>query len=428
VGVKLPGLEFQNQRVEAAFRKELVYGEDDAGRAGPAQFAALFADVRRNYFRLFFHYMYFDVAKWSYLQFGMLVPYVALGRILREAAARTRCAHFGLLAGRVWHLSDLGVVGQLVRNTPTVGEALHKLNVHQHLNCEGAVPFLRETAGVADFGIAIYDAGVTGLEQLFDAYIATNMNFARELCGPTWTPTAVFIPSAKPHDFTHHRHFLNVSPTFNAEFCAIRFSAHWLRKAVNGADPALLQLAESQVSCDKVPSIVQQASRALRILFLDSKYSGDDVAQALSMHRRTLNRRLHDEGTTFQAVLDDVRFELARQLISSSHIALDDVAASLGYAGASPFTRRFTRSCASSSACAETFSNFSISCCCAAKARTTRMPPRFSSITRDITVRRSCSSSHVARNFSCAFDEFQPMNGTKLRLSRPSSQSVEISR
>jgi AraC-like DNA-binding protein len=61
------------------------------------------------------------------------------------------------------------------------------------------------------------------------------------------------------------------------------------------------------------------------------------------MHRRTLNRRLHDEGTTFQAVLDDVRFELARQLISSSHIALDDVAASLGYAGASPFTRRFTR-------------------------------------------------------------------------------------
>jgi hypothetical protein len=101
------------------------------------------------------------------------IPYIALGRILHEAAARTRCAHFGLLAGRVWHLSDLGVVGQLVRNTPTVGEALHKLNVHQHLNCEGAVPFLRETAGVADFGFAIYDAGVTGLEQLFDSYIAT---------------------------------------------------------------------------------------------------------------------------------------------------------------------------------------------------------------------------------------------------------------
>ena len=82
VGVKLPGLEFQNQRVEAAFRKELVYGEDDPGRAGPGAFAALFADVKQNYFRLFWHYMYFDVARYTYLQFGVLVPYIALGPTL----------------------------------------------------------------------------------------------------------------------------------------------------------------------------------------------------------------------------------------------------------------------------------------------------------------------------------------------------------
>jgi len=82
VGIKLPGLEFENQRVEAAFRKELVYGEDDTDRATPARFTALFGDVRLNYFRLFFHYMYFDVARYSYLQFGVLVPYIALGPTL----------------------------------------------------------------------------------------------------------------------------------------------------------------------------------------------------------------------------------------------------------------------------------------------------------------------------------------------------------
>ena len=82
VGFKLPGLEFQNQRVEAAFRKELVYGEDDGERATPARFGVLFDDVRRNYFRLFFHYMYFDVARYTYLQFGVLVPYIALGPTL----------------------------------------------------------------------------------------------------------------------------------------------------------------------------------------------------------------------------------------------------------------------------------------------------------------------------------------------------------
>jgi peptide/bleomycin uptake transporter len=82
VGIKLPGLQFQNQRVEAAYRKELVYGEDDANRASPPAAGKLFRDVRSNYFRLFFHYLYFDVAKWSYLQFGVLVPYIALAPTL----------------------------------------------------------------------------------------------------------------------------------------------------------------------------------------------------------------------------------------------------------------------------------------------------------------------------------------------------------
>ena len=48
-GIKLPGLEFKNQRVEAAFRKELVLGEDDESRAEPAKLTELFNNVRRNY-------------------------------------------------------------------------------------------------------------------------------------------------------------------------------------------------------------------------------------------------------------------------------------------------------------------------------------------------------------------------------------------
>merc|ERR1712194_641442 len=78
IGIRLPGLEFNNQLVEAAYRKELVYGEDNAERAGPAVVQDLFAHIRENYFRLFLNYMYFDVAKYSYLQFGVVVPYLAL--------------------------------------------------------------------------------------------------------------------------------------------------------------------------------------------------------------------------------------------------------------------------------------------------------------------------------------------------------------
>lgn len=78
VGIKLPGLEFRNQRVEAAYRKELVYGEDNADRADPPTVVELFSNVRKNYFRLYFHYMYFNVARIFYLQTDNIFPYIVL--------------------------------------------------------------------------------------------------------------------------------------------------------------------------------------------------------------------------------------------------------------------------------------------------------------------------------------------------------------
>ncbi len=77
-GIRLPGLEFRNQRVEAAYRKELVLGEDDANRAQPPTLQGLFRNVRANYFRLYLNYLYFNVVRYGYLQAGVLVPYIAL--------------------------------------------------------------------------------------------------------------------------------------------------------------------------------------------------------------------------------------------------------------------------------------------------------------------------------------------------------------
>jgi peptide/bleomycin uptake transporter len=78
IGIRLPGLEFRNQRVEAAYRKELVYAEDDANRAEPLTVAELFAAVRANYFRLYFNYLYFNVGRYLYLQTDNIFPFVVL--------------------------------------------------------------------------------------------------------------------------------------------------------------------------------------------------------------------------------------------------------------------------------------------------------------------------------------------------------------
>jgi len=78
IGIRLPGIEFFNQRVEAAYRKELVLGEDDPTHADPPTLGSLFANIRRNYFRLYLNFMYFNIGRIVYLQTDVIFPYILL--------------------------------------------------------------------------------------------------------------------------------------------------------------------------------------------------------------------------------------------------------------------------------------------------------------------------------------------------------------
>ena len=80
VGIKLPGLEYNNQRVEAAFRKDLVLGEDDKKNYAQTEtLLELFTGIRFNYHRLYLHYGYFDGWMTTYDQFMIIAPYLIMG-------------------------------------------------------------------------------------------------------------------------------------------------------------------------------------------------------------------------------------------------------------------------------------------------------------------------------------------------------------
>ncbi len=271
------------------------------------------------------------------------IPYAAMGALFLEAAQKTGCLHFGLLCGRAWHLSDLGLLGEVVRNCPTVGRALRTLTVHQHLNGDGGLVFLLQRDAAVDIGYAIYHPGMEGAVQIYDTLMAGYCNILHELCGASWTPSEVFFPHAKPSDVEPYRRFFRAPLRFDSEFCAVRFPAHWLEQPVQNADPALLRIAETEAEAAGRGELLEQVYRALRFQLLHGKSSGNEVARILAMHRRTLNRRLEAQGATFQELLDQVRFEVARQLLADTQVAIDDVAAAIGYAGVSPFMRAFRR-------------------------------------------------------------------------------------
>ena len=87
VGIKLPGLEYNNQKVEAAFRKELVFAENDKVNYGKTEtIVSLFIGLKFNYNRLFLHYGYFDVWLNFFEQLMVIVPFLIIAPSLFSGA------------------------------------------------------------------------------------------------------------------------------------------------------------------------------------------------------------------------------------------------------------------------------------------------------------------------------------------------------
>ena len=86
VGIKLPGIEYDNQKVEASYRKHLVYSEDDKAYAKSETLFELFTGLKSNYYRLFNHYSYFSLWGNLYGQVMIIVPYLIMAPSLFTGA------------------------------------------------------------------------------------------------------------------------------------------------------------------------------------------------------------------------------------------------------------------------------------------------------------------------------------------------------
>ena len=270
------------------------------------------------------------------------ISYAAFGRLFANGAKATGHPLFGLMVGRIYRTESIGILGEVMRNCETLGEALQLLTVHQHVNSGGGIAFMLRRGPVVDLGHAVYYPGAVGVDQIIDGCLAAGFNFVRELIGASWRPTEVFLPHSRPLSSVAYREFFGTEPRFNAEMAAMRFPAYWLDRPVAGASAERKALALARLEMFQA-GVVMRSYRGLRVLLMSGKCSGDDLAQLLDLHRRTLNRRLREAGTTFQAVLDDVRFEVARQQLLYTDQCMDDVAASLGYSAVAPFMRSFRR-------------------------------------------------------------------------------------
>jgi AraC-like DNA-binding protein len=274
------------------------------------------------------------------------IPFAVGGRLFRECVLRSGCPHFGLLVGMRSTPSSLGVLSHLMQHSPDVGEALRNLVVYLQLQDRGAVPIFAVREGSALFGYTIYEKGVVAVDQIYDAVMAIAWNILRDLCGPKFGISEVLFQHTAPEDEDAYRRFFNAPLRFDSDQTALVFPATWLDHPIVGADTRQYQtlVAEADALMDRVAiDFVAQVRRVLCGLVITGRGTVEQTAFLFGMHRRSLNRKLAARETSFRAVLEEVRFEIAQQLLRDTRIPLVHIAEALGYTAASTFTRAFRR-------------------------------------------------------------------------------------
>ena len=275
-----------------------------------------------------------------------VIPGRALGRLCTLSVARTRCRHFGLLAGRRTTILSLGLVGRLMLHSETFGDALRSLVVNLGVQDRVVVPSLELVGDTAMFSSAVYQREMESADQITDGAIACVLNAIRALLGADWAPTEVLLPRGQPADTEPYQRHFRAPVRFNQEMAALVFPNRFLERRISGADPLLRAMLEErikQLQGGQGPDFSDDIRRLLRSRLTSNRCSVEDIADLLAIHRRTLSRRLKGDGAGYRDISNEIRFQIARQLLEDTEVPLGQIAAALDYSEASAFTRAFRR-------------------------------------------------------------------------------------
>jgi AraC-like DNA-binding protein len=271
-----------------------------------------------------------------------LLDVAIVARLLEGAAQATGCESFGLRMARSRQLSSFGAVSLLLLHQPTLRHALDTLIAHMHLVNESLLIHLEDADGIV---ILREDFMVQGaMRQSVELATGVLWRMCEALLRERWRPQGVSFTHAPPADLSMHRSLFRCRITFGAEFNGIVCRTADLDEPNPLADPALaryaLRLVEA-MPAHRAASVGQQTRKAIYLLLPSGNATCAGVAQGMGRSMRTLQRELEREGLNFSDLLGEIRHDLALRYLDHPHYSVGQVAAMLGYASHSAFTRWF---------------------------------------------------------------------------------------
>ena len=275
------------------------------------------------------------------------VPWEVVRALFLEAEAVTGEPALGLMVGERLRINNHGMVGYAAMNSGSVRQVVEllerfiplRINLvmvsHQvegnYLNLQ-----IRELLPLGEVGPFLLGAVVVAVKNVLDFITLGNCQVAEA-------------------SFT-------IAEAFDRELvrslfrCPVRYSQGWtglslplevVDQPLRTADPAAFEHAEKL--CEReLQNLVSDASVSARVrrLMLAKQVNFPSLtvtARILHLTPRTLHRRLLDEGTSFQEILDEVRHSLAMEYLKSQHMTIQELAYTLGYGDTANFRRAFKR-------------------------------------------------------------------------------------
>jgi AraC-like DNA-binding protein len=276
------------------------------------------------------------------------IPYAQVVEMYEQAARLTGDDAFGLHLGERISPKVFDVLSYVLLNSTTLGEALRRV-VRYHPIWNDGAEYALEIEG-ASARLRYNYLGVDGARSRHDCEmtLAVMLRAGRLSTGLEWTPSEVSFQHAEPADTSEHRRIFRCPLRFSRPFNEIMFDAALLDLAVVEADPVLCEVLERHAEelLTRFPRRGGVAEEVRRLLF-DALRGGDpgldSVARRLGLSARTLQRKLKEEGTSHQELLEEMRRDLSERYLREPHMAICEVAYLLGFSEPSAFHRAFRR-------------------------------------------------------------------------------------
>ena len=281
----------------------------------------------------------------------LLINLQTVTEILEHCAEMTQCPGFSLRLAAAQDVTLLGVLALFMQTCSSLGEALREISQYNHVHHAQSVTWrLDNMSSAVKFSFHLDAEGLSAVQQrlAIDLGLGHAYNVIDTLTGGRIHPQRVLLHSDQSMDVQSYRQFFHAPVEFNAEMDGLLLPPDCLDFPLVHPDPKMHEALRDQISAidggEDSASLVHEVRTIIRAFLPTGDCSLGRVARCYACDRRTLQRYLREEAdTTFQALLDDVRFELVQQYLRDSNMPVTQITFAAGFSDPSNFARAFRK-------------------------------------------------------------------------------------